>query len=91
MPMKTSTIISDTMTSQSQQTESKPDKRHMSRNQEIWNAVTMIFPAGIGIHYLLSSGFISEDDILRAEESPRAQNIHTMNTMFGATSTGSDD
>ena len=92
MPMKTSTIISDTMTSKSQQTESKPDKRHMSRNQEIWNAVTMIFPAGIGIHYLLSSGFISEDDILRAEQSPRAQNIRTMNIMFGATtSTGSDD
>ena len=83
------TIISDTMTGKSQQAETISDKRHMSQNQEIWNALTMIFPVGIGIYYLLSSGFISEDDILRAEESPRVQNLHTMNTIFGATSTGS--
>ena len=89
MPMKTSTIISDTINSKSQQAESKSDKRHMSQNQEIWNALTMIFPTGIGIYYLLSSGFISEDAILRAEEAPRVQNLHTMNTIFGATSTGS--
>jgi hypothetical protein len=52
--------------------EFKSKKRHMSRNQEIWNAMTILLPAGFVVYYLFSGSFVEEGDILRAKGSLEA-------------------
>jgi hypothetical protein len=44
-------------------------KRHMSRNQEIWNAITMIVTPGFALYFLLSGSWVLESDKLQAQEA----------------------
>jgi hypothetical protein len=46
----------------------RAEKRRMTFSQEIWNAVTMIPTPAIGIYFVLAGKWLTEADILRANE-----------------------
>ncbi len=49
--------------------ESDMQKRHMTKNQEIWNAITMIFTPLFSLYFIFSGNWITEENFVQANKS----------------------
>jgi hypothetical protein len=47
----------------------KCEERFMTRNQEIWNAITMLFTPLFGLYFIFSGNWITEENLVKVNES----------------------
>ena len=57
-------------------------KRQMSRNQEVWNAVTMLVSPGFGLYFVLSGQWVMEEHISQARETLLSENSSSIPEIF---------
>mmetsp|Transcript_5523 Transcript_5523/g.10511 ORF Transcript_5523/g.10511 Transcript_5523/m.10511 type:complete len:327 (-) Transcript_5523:4799-5779(-) len=47
----------------------RASRRQMSTSQEVWNAITMLVTPILGLFFILSGMWVTEEDVIRARES----------------------